>query len=326
MTRSIVRHTRVTSALVGICGAIAGAMVGGCGPEGQPTERVASSSSALLTSPPDPTSSLVLWLDARQGVTQSSGAVSAWADYGGGGHDVSQSTSAYQPTYTATGAGPGGAYPYLTFGSGSATTYLDNTTDDLITGLNARLAVFVVANLPSSGVGGALFTLRRGAPVATFLYLEYSGGSDYAYSDGYSTSYAFGSGTLPVTGSPVVLDWYYGLPEGLVQLNVNGTSVLSSGPPSWCSGTTGFTVGSREDYPSQGWIGDIYAVVAYNSLLSSSDRGAARDFLAVQWGICSSGQSICGSCVDEQTDTSNCGACGNTCPGGYTCSSGTCVP
>ena len=40
---------------------------------------------------------------------------------------------------------------------------------------------------------------------------------------------------------------------------------------------------------------------------------------------CPAGQSRCSnSCVNEQTDSSNCGSCGNTCTGGKVCSSGTC--
>jgi hypothetical protein len=35
---------------------------------------------------------------------------------------------------------------------------------------------------------------------------------------------------------------------------------------------------------------------------------------------------VCGaSCVDTQTDTANCGACGNTCAAGQTCAAGVCT-
>jgi hypothetical protein len=42
-------------------------------------------------------------------------------------------------------------------------------------------------------------------------------------------------------------------------------------------------------------------------------------------GLCSCTGSMCGSCVDEQTDPSNCGACLHSCQGG-TCSAGVCQP
>lgn len=43
--------------------------------------------------------------------------------------------------------------------------------------------------------------------------------------------------------------------------------------------------------------------------------------------MCSSGQSLCnGQCVDLQTDTNNCGTCGNNCTPGDICNKGNCEP
>jgi len=40
---------------------------------------------------------------------------------------------------------------------------------------------------------------------------------------------------------------------------------------------------------------------------------------------CSSGQLECsGTCINVQTDSQNCGACGKTCGSGSTCQNGTC--
>ena len=50
---------------------------------------------------------------------------------------------------------------------------------------------------------------------------------------------------------------------------------------------------------------------------------------ACAWGacVCSSGDTLCGgACVDEQTNTSNCGSCGHTCNNGEPCNQGTCGP
>ena len=45
----------------------------------------------------------LFWMDASAGVTESGGAVSAWADQSGNGNDFSQSSGSLQPTYDATG-------------------------------------------------------------------------------------------------------------------------------------------------------------------------------------------------------------------------------
>jgi hypothetical protein len=41
---------------------------------------------------------------------------------------------------------------------------------------------------------------------------------------------------------------------------------------------------------------------------------------------CNNTQKVCGgACADVQTDPKNCGDCGNACPAGQVCSTGTCV-
>jgi hypothetical protein len=64
--------------------------------------------------------------------------------------------------------------------------------------------------------------------------------------------------------------------------------------------------------------------------------GACTPATALHVGVCSGGAcvqrcqigySACGAtCVDEQVDARNCGACGNTCAGDEVCAAGSCVP
>src|SRR5580692_7077998 len=225
---------------------------------------------------------LVLWLDSNSGVTQSGGTVSAWADQSGQGNGVSQSTAGSQPTYHASGAGSGGTMPYLTFGTGGVNTFLDSTTTNLAPS-GADVTVVVAGNLPSTSTGGALLTLRRSDPVATFLYLS-AGSEDYVYSDGVSVASVIGASPLPSTGSRLILDYAYHLGSSPT-FDIDGTPFTASGEAATYDGTTGFTAGSREDTGGQGWQGDIYAVLVYHGVLSPADLAAARNYLAAEWGV-----------------------------------------
>lgn len=48
---------------------------------------------------------LYAWFDAEVGVTESGGAISAWADQSGNGNDLAQSSAGLKPQYTATAFG-----------------------------------------------------------------------------------------------------------------------------------------------------------------------------------------------------------------------------
>src|SRR5580704_6686294 len=57
-----------------------------------------------------------------------------------------------------------------------------------------------------------------------------------------------------------------------------------------------------------------------------SDAECVGGLCAVGKCVCQSGKTLCGkTCVDTNSDDSNCGACGNACPAGSQCCSGSCV-
>ena len=71
--------------------------------------------------------------------------------------------------------------------------------------------------------------------------------------------------------------------------------------------------------PRRGVLG---LAAGLGALLLGSSAGDAKK----KRKKCKKGKKKCGKrCVDLQTDSANCGACGNVCPGGQICSGGTCA-
>lgn len=56
------------------------------------------------------------------------------------------------------------------------------------------------------------------------------------------------------------------------------------------------------------------------------DAGAMDAGLDAGCGICTTGLTCCGSCVNLGTDPNNCGVCGRVCAAGSACSAGKCCP
>jgi hypothetical protein len=65
---------------------------------------------------------------------------------------------------------------------------------------------------------------------------------------------------------------------------------------------------------------DLADFSAFQACFNGPNRSPALPDCA-----CASGQTNCdGTCTDTQTDSANCGACGNVCPEGTTCVNGAC--
>jgi hypothetical protein len=88
---------------------------------------------------------------------------------------------------------------------------------------------------------------------------------------------------------------------------------------SWMLGDTGMV--SASSVTGVGTIGTTVTL----GVGAGGRPGALTVFYDVTWGSCPSGLVGCGTkCVSLAT-TSNCGACGNACGAGATCTNGTCV-
>lgn len=246
----------------------------------------------------------VLWLKADAEVFTDAGitlatdgqSVQQWNDQSGNGNHVSQTTAINKPTFKSPDAT---ARPALYFDGVNKKVFLNNTVSNLVTAGAAR-TVFVVArrdcNAHAGGVlGGTLFTFRRAGLINTLTYGANSYGTPvYIYSD----NNGVGNNNASITGSaidsafsPTVVTYKIPAAGSQVQCNLNGvpqTVNQGAGSVTTETGTTGFTVGDREDQVDLDWAGWIYEVIVYNRTLTATEITQVENYLRNKYGAGSS--------------------------------------
>ncbi len=246
----------------------------------------------------------VLWLKADAEVYTDAGttlatdgqSVQQWNDQSGNGNHVTQTTTINKPAFKSPDAT---ARPAIYFDGVNRKVFLNNTVSDLVTAGTAR-TVFVVArrdcNAHAGGVlGGTLFTFRRGGLINTLTYGANSYGTPvYIYSD----NNGVGNNNASITGtaidsafSPTVVTYKIPAAGSQVQCNLNGVAQTvnqGAGSVTTETGTTGFTVGDREDQVDLDWSGWIYEVIVYNRALAADEITQVENYLKSKYGTGSS--------------------------------------
>lgn len=228
---------------------------------------------------PSDISNLALWLDASDAatITESGGAVSAWADKSGNGNDATQGSAPNQPTYQATGLN---GKPTLHF----AADHL-NVADDISLD-HTGLTVFVVtaATVDNAGSHYILwkwldttnreFILRHDFNNNDTRFFSSSNGSAV---DGSITGGALNLGTAQIL--EVIND--NGAATGS-QLLIDGASVgTDSTPGTIFNGSDSLKVG----HSSGGGEKVISEVLLYTQPLNTDQRDQIRTYLTEKWGI-----------------------------------------
>lgn len=205
----------------------------------------------------------VLWLKADAGVYTDAGITAAtnnqpvqqWNDQSGNGNHVSQTIALNKPVFTTADAT---AMPALYFDGVNGKSFLNNTTANLVTAGSAR-TVFVAArrdcNTHAGGVvGGELFTFRRGGLINGLSFGANAYGTPvYIYSDNNgvgNNNASIGSNNLDTAFSPVIITYKIPAAGSQLQCNINGVAQAvnqGAGAVTTETGTTGFTIGDRED-------------------------------------------------------------------------------
>lgn len=229
------------------------------------------------------TTGLQLRLDAGAGVTTSGGGfVDSWADQSGNGNHVTGSGST-RPVLVASGMN---GQPAIQFDG--VDDLLNNTTANLVSSGSARTVFVAAESTPGANLAnGALFTFRRSGPLMTLEQLDHPS-AWFIYSDGVCCNQ--NTPALPFVTNAFVAAYTSTGPGNLLQFRLNGL-----GPPTITvsgqnvvaeTGTTGFTVGNREDFPTiQVWRGNIAEVLVYDAALGNSDRQSVEEYLFAKYSI-----------------------------------------
>ncbi len=235
-----------------------------------------------------PADHLKLWLradsgvlDARQAAASDGDAVATWQDQSGTSRHVVQLAGARQPRLAMRGIA---GTPALRF---DGDDFLQHTSDPVVPE-NGERTVLVVAQTGPSENGGTLVTLRRGRPLFAAAHMLLTG-TYYVYSDGVNGSgnASLPAGTFDLIRRPFMTAFASAASGQKLRVIVNGraTDVAQPGAVGTDNGTTGLTIGNREDVPGYGWRGDIAEVLIYDKVLSAEELVSAGTYLATKYAL-----------------------------------------
>jgi len=218
------------------------------------------------------THGLLFWCKADAGVTQSSGAVSAWADQTGN-FTVTQGTSGNKPTYVTNDIN---GEPALRF-NGSQWLY---NAISLAPGLNADMTIIEVGSTSTPGahevslwLGGTGTGQERGLGYYNGLELGDTG-NIYASGVAAPTPNLFVAEMTTLNSARTSLTFYRNGTQ-------TGTATLSGVQNLLPSITVGAFAGSS----SYGWQGDIAETLVYDHKLSSTELQQVGVYLADKYGL-----------------------------------------
>ena len=224
--------------------------------------------------------SLILWLRADLGVTNSAGQISAWADESGQANTAKQNTSSHQPLYVTNALN---GLPVVQF-NGTNYFSLPSTLFNGTTGAEALVVLNVATNPP-----GANQTLWEWGN-----YNNNGGGVYYPNTSG-AISEDFGSAppyypyTVPYTvGAPI---------QSLTQYHVYEVAGQASFWGAWINGvtqasTTNNNYGTWGSYYLGGglgaanpFVGDVAEVLVFNRTLSANERLIVNNYLNLKYAL-----------------------------------------
>jgi hypothetical protein len=244
----------------------------------------------------------VLWLSADKNVVRDTRKrVSEWADRTINGHSVFQLDSVYQPKWVKNVFG---TKPAIFFDGVHGKYFMSNATSDLITPGGAR-TIFIMGLMDSlatdngggdfPSAGGTMLTFKRGGHIFAVqaARVNHSGAfGDYIYTAGnntFSNAIANSKRYFNRSKQCLFIDVFISAGAGTylrVRQNGNSVGVTQNATIVSDDGTTGFTIGDREDLIGQDWQGYIAEIIVYDRELNSTEIAQAESYLSTKYSQC----------------------------------------
>ena len=231
---------------------------------------------------PTQISGCLLWVDAADPstITHSSGSVSQWDDKSGNNHHLTQSTSAYEPTYSSVIP-----YPYIEFDGNNQV--LGNTDAGLINVSDSTNTMFVVyesANTTTTYAGQVLASVNYRGRQYYGLNVNNSTAGAGGTSFMNKSSQAFGCrlATIPSTTKQVSI----GTRDGVTRILHDQNGLTDTETDSSNTFQDMFSVGAAWESgrtPSADYTGKIYEIIVYDRVLTSIERNQVQNYLQTRW-------------------------------------------
>lgn len=225
-----------------------------------------------------PTDGLQLWLKADAGVTESGGAVTAWADQSGNHNDAVQETEAYAPVLVANAVN---GKPALRFDG--ELRYLDVATSPSVA-ITADISSFYVAMFDDFAAARSVWSKCVGANPRPRDYYLTAGTGIPTVSRGtpdgnapVAAASGLPAGQYLVAGFQVeVANAAHYLFDQSIGTGVHGYGAVDEGGP--------LRIGSRDDFVPQ-MKGDLCELLIYNRALTAAERDLLVSYLASKYGM-----------------------------------------
>ena len=231
---------------------------------------------------PTQISGCLLWVDASDSttITHSSGSVSQWDDKSGNNHHLTQSTSAYEPTYSSTIP-----YPHIKFNGNNQV--LGNTDAGLINVSDSTNTMFVVyesTNTTTSSYGQTLASVNYRSRQLYGMNVNNSTAGAGGISFLNKSSQAFGCrlATIPSTTKQVSI----GTRDGVTRILYDQNGLTDTETDSSNTFQDMFSVGATWENgrtPVGDLTGKIYEIIVYDRVLTSVEINQVQNYLQTKW-------------------------------------------